>query len=257
MPSRAFLKCCCELLTIILRAPSPSFEAVFASTLHAGTKRQRCILLCVIDAFGGMQACDEFGNSRQSGADRFHVEVRGVAADAVSVVDRGDGTYKVQSELLLYSNTATDSDLSSLHLPVRGKVRCERIEPCHMSFINRDLIAMAVLYFAGGLLRARRGHLHAHGDTGRTPHPWLPHVPHRLPVRNGLLLPCLLLVHMGQMVLFLPPACGRAVSTRWAIWFKPGHFAAVPMLGRYGCQVLSTREICAGQQGAQGASFDI
>lgn len=44
-----------------------------------------------------MQACDEHGNARQSGGDRFHVEVRGVAANAVTVADRGDGSYKVHS----------------------------------------------------------------------------------------------------------------------------------------------------------------
>ena len=44
----------------------------------------------------GMQACDEFGNARKMGGDRFKAAIRGLDGDAVAVTDRGDGSYGVQ-----------------------------------------------------------------------------------------------------------------------------------------------------------------
>ena len=69
-----------------------------------------------------LQACDEFGNARQSGGDRFQVAVRGVAPDAVSVADRGDGSYKVGRRTI---------DTGPLHqtlLPVSHSIRRLLIE---------------------------------------------------------------------------------------------------------------------------------
>lgn len=43
-----------------------------------------------------MQACDEFGNARKMGGDRFKAAIRGLDGDAVAVTDRGDGSYGVQ-----------------------------------------------------------------------------------------------------------------------------------------------------------------
>lgn len=42
-----------------------------------------------------IQACDAHGNKRSSGDDKFSVEIRGVASDAVHLTDRGNGTYTV------------------------------------------------------------------------------------------------------------------------------------------------------------------
>lgn len=42
------------------------------------------------------QACDEFGNARTRGGDRFKAAIRGLDGDAVAVTDRGDGSYGVR-----------------------------------------------------------------------------------------------------------------------------------------------------------------
>lgn len=67
------------------------------------------------------QACDEFGNARQSGGDRFHVEVRGVAPDAVSTADRGDGSYKVRAGFYFNVHSTRESrpSLRVLTVPAR------------------------------------------------------------------------------------------------------------------------------------------
>ena len=43
-----------------------------------------------------LQACDEFGNERRQGGCAFKASIRGLDTDAVSVQDRGDGSYALR-----------------------------------------------------------------------------------------------------------------------------------------------------------------
>lgn len=43
-----------------------------------------------------LQACDEFGNERRQGGHAFKASIRGLDTDAVSVQDRGDGSYALR-----------------------------------------------------------------------------------------------------------------------------------------------------------------
>jgi hypothetical protein len=43
-----------------------------------------------------VQACDEFGNVLRRGGDRFKAAITGLDSDAVTITDRGDGSYGAQ-----------------------------------------------------------------------------------------------------------------------------------------------------------------
>jgi hypothetical protein len=101
-PNRLQIKLCLSVqsstfssLCMKLWGRWPVIDAVAAESAGCLAVNGTQLSVCV-----PLQACDEFGNARQSGGDRFHVAVRGVAADAVSVADRGDGSYKVGRAVL-------------------------------------------------------------------------------------------------------------------------------------------------------------
>ena len=63
------------------------------SSASGGLKHSGIRLCRISDA---SQACDEFDNERRAGGDAFKASIRGLGADAVSITDRGDGSYALQ-----------------------------------------------------------------------------------------------------------------------------------------------------------------
>ncbi|CAL8470626.1 g10168 [Coccomyxa elongata] len=99
-----------------------------------------------------IQACDEFGNARKMGGDRFKAAIRGLDGDAVAVTDRGDGSYGVQY---------TAPSEGTFSLAVTGA------DACHVSgspatlTVFRDVSALAAAEMqrrlAAGMMGLRRG----------------------------------------------------------------------------------------------------
>ena len=65
-----------------------------------------------------IHACDMYGNERTRGGDKMSVEIRGVAAKAIIVTDRNNGTYTVEYCIPVEGTYTVNATLLGHH--VRG-----------------------------------------------------------------------------------------------------------------------------------------